>query len=233
MAEAESHNEEKARLLALALAKVKRKAELDVAGFEDKETQADLRLESDDKEIQCCIVQQSKLSKHTQTKAWIDPLTEQRDIVKRFYVDSYGAISKSSPWRKIDEKIEAEQKERTINDGIGRGSKDTKLNFNTSFQTEELEQEKANFYITDIQVVTGTDKPKSGAQYNSVKDLQLASKKVGKAAVQIGIGDPSYESPGEERNNQTQESITQRERIKEKLLAAAKEKKSKSVLRAR
>ena len=65
MAEAESHNEEKARLLALALAKVKRKAELDVAGFEDKETQVDLRLESDDKEIQCCIVQQSKLSKHT------------------------------------------------------------------------------------------------------------------------------------------------------------------------
>ena len=34
----ESQNEEKARLLALGLAKMKRKAELNVEGFEEKET---------------------------------------------------------------------------------------------------------------------------------------------------------------------------------------------------
>ena len=46
MAQMESENEEQARLLALALAKVKRKAELDVSNFEDKGTQVDRALMS-------------------------------------------------------------------------------------------------------------------------------------------------------------------------------------------
>ena len=56
MAQMESKNEEQARLLALALAKVKRKAELDVSNFEDKGTQVDRAFMSKyqrNREIQC------------------------------------------------------------------------------------------------------------------------------------------------------------------------------------
>ena len=135
MVDDQSYNEEQARILALSLAKLKRKAELNVIDFEDKETQADLKLASDSKEVQCWIQQQTKVSKFVQTKPWRDPLTEQRDIVKRFYVDTYGQISKGSPFKKIDEKQEALMKEKAANDPKMRTTKDMKLNFNKSFQT--------------------------------------------------------------------------------------------------
>ena len=47
----ESQNEEKARLLALGLAKMKRKAELNVEGFVEKQTQADIVPISEDLEV--------------------------------------------------------------------------------------------------------------------------------------------------------------------------------------
>ena len=46
----------------------------------------------DDKIIQCLLDKQNKVSKLTQTNPWKekDVLAEQREVVKRYYVDSYG-----------------------------------------------------------------------------------------------------------------------------------------------
>ena len=75
--------------------------------------------------------------------------------MKKFYVDSYGQISKGSPWKKIDERQEAEIKEKIVSDARVRASKDMKLNFNKSFQTDDRNSEKASLFITDIKVVSG------------------------------------------------------------------------------
>ena len=53
--------------------------------------------------------------------------------MKKYYVDSYGQISKGSPWRKIDERQEEELKERALNDAKHRATQDMKLSFNRSF----------------------------------------------------------------------------------------------------
>ena len=62
------------------------------------------------------------LSKLTQTKPWKerDPRAEQREVVKRYYVDTYGQISRDSPWRKFDERAEKEAKEKREKEKEGK-----------------------------------------------------------------------------------------------------------------
>ena len=83
-------------------------------------------------------------------------------------------------------------KDKAVNEVKMRATKDMKLNFNKSFQTDELNSDQANkFFITDIKVVTG---PKGPMKLDSGN---LGSEGTIKVSPQVGIGDPAYESAGE------------------------------------
>ena len=94
-------------------------------------------------------------------------------------------------------------KEKAANDPKMRTTKDMKLNFNKSFQTDELDSQKAICFITDIKVVTGPEGTKESTEYNTTVDLRMSPEPelVAGRSIQNGIGDPAYESRGEERFN--------------------------------
>ena len=109
-------------------------------------------------------------------------------------------------------------KDKAVNEVKMRATKDMKLNFNKSFQTDELNSDQANkFFITDIKVVSG---PKGPVKLDS---SNLGSEGTIKVSPQVGIGDPAYESAGEQRNEAVQSSITSREKTQDKMLPVGRD----------
>ena len=93
----------------------------------------------DYKYVQCILDRPMMLSKVTQTKPWkeSDPKVEQREIVRRYYIDSYGQTSRDSPWKKFDERAEKEAKEKAEKDAKKKVEMDMKVKFRKSYQKDE------------------------------------------------------------------------------------------------
>ena len=89
--------------------------------------------------VQCKLDKAEAVSKNTQTMIWKekDPLAEQREIVKRYYVGSYGQISRDSKFKEYDERAAREAKEREEKlQNSKLYSEDAKSNTNKLFEQD-------------------------------------------------------------------------------------------------